>query len=71
MFSDLVGYYYYKVRIWDEDSRISQCERFLNVFVKEGCRMVEISCVQSMIATRQDCAYKMYNGEGVGCWRRH
>ncbi|KAL4321067.1 hypothetical protein AHAS_Ahas14G0073400 [Arachis hypogaea] len=33
-----------KVRILDEKHRISRCEKFLNAFVREGCRMVEMSC---------------------------
>ncbi|KAL1352380.1 hypothetical protein HN51_016376 [Arachis hypogaea] len=33
-----------KVRILDEEHRVSRCEKFLNVFAKEGCRMVEMSC---------------------------
>ncbi|KAI3925743.1 hypothetical protein MKX01_003302 [Papaver californicum] len=37
---------YDKVRIGDEESRISRCEKFLNIFAQEGCRMVEMSCAQ-------------------------
>ncbi|KAL4293125.1 Arogenate dehydrogenase 1 [Arachis hypogaea] len=33
-----------KVRILDEEHRVSRCEKFLNVFAREGCRMVEMSC---------------------------
>ncbi|RYR04359.1 hypothetical protein Ahy_B06g084063 isoform B [Arachis hypogaea] len=33
-----------KVRIFDEEHRISRCEKFLNAFAKEDCRMVEMSC---------------------------
>ncbi|XP_028807290.1 arogenate dehydrogenase 1, chloroplastic [Neltuma alba] len=32
------------VRIGDEDSRIARCEKFLNIFSREGCRMVEMTC---------------------------
>lgn len=35
---------YDKVRIGDEDSRIARCEKFLNIFAREGCRMVEMTC---------------------------
>lgn len=35
---------YEKVRILNEEQRIVRCEKFLNVFAREGCRMVEISC---------------------------
>lgn len=35
---------YEKVRIGDEDSRISRAEDFLAIFEQEGCRMVEMSC---------------------------
>ncbi|KAI8022439.1 hypothetical protein LOK49_LG03G01590 [Camellia lanceoleosa] len=35
---------YDKVRIGNDESRVSRCERFLDVFAKEGCRMVEMSC---------------------------
>ena len=35
---------YDKVRIGDEESRVVRCEKFLNIFASEGCRMVEMSC---------------------------
>ncbi|KAE9609749.1 hypothetical protein Lal_00006518 [Lupinus albus] len=35
---------YEKVRILYEDHRMARCEKFLNVFAREGCRMVEMSC---------------------------
>ncbi|OVA05858.1 Prephenate dehydrogenase [Macleaya cordata] len=37
---------YDKVRIGNEKSRISRCEKFLNIFVQEGCRMVEMPCAE-------------------------
>ncbi|PSS08414.1 Arogenate dehydrogenase [Actinidia chinensis var. chinensis] len=37
---------YDKARIGDEESRVLRCQRFLDVFVKEGCRMVEMSCAE-------------------------
>lgn len=37
---------YEKVRIGSDDSRISRCDKFLNAFEREGCRMVEMSCVE-------------------------
>ncbi|KAL4397831.1 hypothetical protein AHAS_Ahas01G0231200 [Arachis hypogaea] len=33
-----------RVRILDEEHRVSRCEKFLNAFAREGCRMVEMSC---------------------------
>ncbi|XP_045786606.1 arogenate dehydrogenase 1, chloroplastic [Trifolium pratense] len=35
-----------RVRILGEESRISRCDRFLDIFSKEGCRMVEMSCAE-------------------------
>ncbi|KAF6139898.1 hypothetical protein GIB67_009745 [Kingdonia uniflora] len=35
---------YDKVRIGRDESRVNQCERLLNIFVQEGCRMEETSC---------------------------
>ncbi|XP_012573499.1 arogenate dehydrogenase 1, chloroplastic-like [Cicer arietinum] len=35
---------YEKVRIGNEEHRLSRCEKFLDVFGREGCRMVEMSC---------------------------
>ena len=37
---------YDKVRIGNDDLRISRCGGFLDVFAREGCRMVEMSCVE-------------------------
>ncbi|KAM7508269.1 hypothetical protein LguiA_018722 [Lonicera macranthoides] len=37
---------YDKVRIGSEEARISRCERFLDIFTNEGCRMVEMSCAE-------------------------
>ena len=34
------------VRIGDEESIISWCEKFLNVFAREGLEMVEMSCAE-------------------------
>ncbi|RDX60567.1 Arogenate dehydrogenase 1, chloroplastic, partial [Mucuna pruriens] len=33
-----------KVRIGNEEHRIARCERFLDVFRREGCKMEEMSC---------------------------
>ncbi|XP_016458725.1 arogenate dehydrogenase 2, chloroplastic [Nicotiana tabacum] len=33
-----------KVRIGQQDSRIQRVNKFINIFEKEGCRMVEMSC---------------------------
>ncbi|KAF4378338.1 hypothetical protein G4B88_025831 [Cannabis sativa] len=35
-----------KVRIGDEESRVSRCDKFLSIFAREGCRMVEMSCAE-------------------------
>lgn len=35
---------YDKVRIGNSGIRINRCEIFLDIFAKEGCRMVEMSC---------------------------
>lgn len=35
---------YEKVRIGDSNGRAERCERFLEIFEREGCRMVEMSC---------------------------
>lgn len=35
---------YDKVRVGSDESRVSLCDRFLDIFALEGCRMVEMSC---------------------------
>ncbi|KAF5741749.1 arogenate dehydrogenase 2 chloroplastic [Tripterygium wilfordii] len=35
-----------RVRIGNEEGRVSRCNRFLDIFAKEGCRMVEMSCAE-------------------------
>lgn len=37
---------YEKVRIGNEESRLSRCEKFLDIFEREGCKMVEMSCAE-------------------------
>lgn len=37
---------YDKVRIGSEESRISRCEIFLEIFAREGCQMVEMTCAE-------------------------
>ncbi|KAH7861309.1 hypothetical protein Vadar_024462 [Vaccinium darrowii] len=37
---------YDKVRIGTEESRVSRCEKFLDIFEKEGCVMREMSCAE-------------------------
>ncbi|KAK4764326.1 hypothetical protein SAY87_013764 [Trapa incisa] len=37
---------YEKVRIDGGESRVSRCERFLDIFAREGCAMVEMSCAE-------------------------
>lgn len=41
-----VLFVYEKVRIGSDGLRILLCDNFLNMFEKEGCRMVEISCAE-------------------------
>ncbi|XVF34557.1 hypothetical protein REPUB_Repub18cG0069200 [Reevesia pubescens] len=33
-----------KVRVGSDEKRVGRCNRFLDVFAREGCRMVEMSC---------------------------
>ncbi|KAJ8767980.1 hypothetical protein K2173_020920 [Erythroxylum novogranatense] len=35
---------YESVRIGVEESRVIRCKKFLDIFAREGCRMVEMSC---------------------------
>ncbi|XP_010557617.1 PREDICTED: arogenate dehydrogenase 1, chloroplastic [Tarenaya hassleriana] len=35
-----------KVRIGRDTRRASRCDRFLDIFAREGCRMVEMSCAE-------------------------
>lgn len=37
---------YDKVRVGSDESRASRCNRFLDIFAREGCRMVEMSCAE-------------------------
>ena len=37
---------YDKVRVGNDESRVSRCEKFLSIFAREGCRMVEMSCAE-------------------------
>lgn len=37
---------YDKVRMGDVESRIDRCNCFLEIFEKEGCKMVEMSCME-------------------------
>ncbi|XLT00800.1 hypothetical protein HN51_050151 [Arachis hypogaea] len=39
-----LSFVFKKLRILDEEHRVSRCEKFLNAFFREGCRMVEMSC---------------------------
>ncbi|PON68558.1 Prephenate dehydrogenase/arogenate dehydrogenase [Parasponia andersonii] len=41
-----LNFVYDKVRVGEEESRVSRCERFLGIFAREGCRMVEMSCAE-------------------------
>ena len=43
---DGLFFVYEKARITNEDSRISRCDKFLNVFAREGCEMVEMSSAE-------------------------
>ncbi|XP_022730469.1 arogenate dehydrogenase 1, chloroplastic [Durio zibethinus] len=37
---------YEKVRIGNESSRVRRCEEFLGIFQSEGCKMVQMSCLE-------------------------
>ncbi|KAF8032582.1 hypothetical protein BT93_D1482 [Corymbia citriodora subsp. variegata] len=37
---------YDRVRIGDDEARVDRCDKFLGIFAKEGCRMVEVSCAE-------------------------
>lgn len=39
-----LAFVYDKVRIGDEESRVSRCEKFLEIFAREGCQMVDMPC---------------------------
>lgn len=41
-----LAFVYDKVRVGADDSRVSRCERFIDIFAQEGCRMVEMSCAE-------------------------
>lgn len=41
-----LSFVYDKVRIGHEESRALRCERFLDIFKDEGCRMMEMSCAE-------------------------
>ncbi|KAJ0984776.1 hypothetical protein J5N97_003132 [Dioscorea zingiberensis] len=42
-----------KVRIGESEERISRCNRFLEIFEKEGCRMVEMTCAEHDFKTAE------------------
>lgn len=35
-----------RVRIGNEEARVSRCNRFLDIFAREGCLMVEMTCAE-------------------------
>lgn len=37
---------YDKVKVGNDELRVSRCDRFLDIFAKEGCEMVEMSCAE-------------------------
>lgn len=39
-----LAFVYDRVRIGNEKLRTSRCEKFLNIFASEGCKMVEMGC---------------------------
>ncbi|XP_011020236.1 PREDICTED: arogenate dehydrogenase 1, chloroplastic [Populus euphratica] len=41
-----LAFVFEKVRIGSEGSRVSRCDKFLDIFAREGCRMVEMSCAE-------------------------
>ncbi|XP_062007710.1 arogenate dehydrogenase 1, chloroplastic-like [Rosa rugosa] len=43
---EALPFVYDKVRVGSDESRVSLCDRFLDIFALEGCRMVEMSCAE-------------------------
>lgn len=41
-----LSFVYDEVRVGSEESRVSRCDQFLDIFAREGCRMVEMSCAE-------------------------
>lgn len=41
-----LAFVYDRVRIGNDESRVSRCDQFLDIFAREGCRMVEMSCAE-------------------------
>ncbi|OWM81851.1 arogenate dehydrogenase 2, chloroplastic [Punica granatum] len=39
-----LAFVYDKVRIGEDELRINRCEKFLDIFAREGCRMVKMPC---------------------------
>ncbi|XWS72999.1 hypothetical protein CRYUN_Cryun02cG0088200 [Craigia yunnanensis] len=37
---------FYKVRVGSDERRVARCNRFLDIFAREGCRMVEMTCAE-------------------------
>ncbi|KAK6236138.1 hypothetical protein QUC31_019896 [Theobroma cacao] len=35
-----------KVRVGSDERRVARCNKFLDIFAREGCRMVEMSCAE-------------------------
>ncbi|XVF34556.1 hypothetical protein REPUB_Repub18cG0069100 [Reevesia pubescens] len=35
-----------KVRVGSDERRVARCNRFLDIFAREGCRMVEMTCAE-------------------------
>ncbi|XVF48011.1 hypothetical protein PTKIN_Ptkin03bG0155900 [Pterospermum kingtungense] len=35
-----------KVRVGSDERRVARCNRFLDIFAREGCRMMEMSCAE-------------------------
>ncbi|CAN8232486.1 unnamed protein product [Cochlearia groenlandica] len=43
---DSLSFVFDKVRIGEDGRRTSRCDKFLDIFAREGCRMVEMSCAE-------------------------
>ncbi|KAJ4835512.1 Arogenate dehydrogenase 2, chloroplastic [Turnera subulata] len=39
-----LAFMYDKVRIGEDEESVSSCEKFIDIFAREGCRMLEMSC---------------------------
>ena len=41
-----LAFVFHKVTVGSEEKKVVMCNRFLDVFAQEGCRMVKMSCAE-------------------------